>query len=154
MNKDCMFPLPEKGTFTIYYRPNCPYSEQAIKLLRNLRLREFPNSPPCLMSYKTATGCPVPFRAWNALEIINACYNGNKDKFFTELQRKTYKSAKPTHRTFPLIFDPKGNFIGGFNELQRLIALNNASPSATLLVSPAKGSQYPYPYSGAYAPVP
>lgn len=149
-----MFPLPQKGTFTVYFRPNCPYSEQAIKLLRNLRLREVNGAPPCLMSYKTATGCPVPFRAWNALAIIEGCFNGNKEKFFTELQKKTYKGSRKTHKTFPLVFDPKGQFIGGFDEFQRMVALNETRPSATLLTSPSVGSQYPYQYSGGYTPRP
>jgi len=95
-----------KEGFTIFYSDYCPYCREALKILNGLRRTR-----------------GIPFRAVDFNEI-----NGDKAAVLAYLNRnRTRFNFDPKHTTKPVILF-NGTFIGGCNELQRLVGGNQRSP--------------------------
>jgi glutaredoxin len=85
------FQSPEIGKYTIYSKSGCKFCDKA-KIYLSLIDKEY-------------------------VEIPCDEYLLNRDAFLAFIRGKT----NTAHRTFPMIFDSEGNFIGGYTELEKSI---------------------------------
>ena len=77
-------------TYTLYIKTHCPYSINAMKLLKRKKIK---------------------FIKHNVDEI------GGTQAVITALKQKKFIANKCKHNTVPIIFNDSGKFIGGYDDL-------------------------------------
>ena len=97
-------PLPTNDVeFTIYYKSGCPFSERAVKLLKN--------------GINNKTKSPITFAAYEVKELFKYVY---PDLDYYNAKQKLQKDLGDVHNTFPIVFCRK-TFIGGLNDLKNIL---------------------------------
>lgn len=99
------FPEPSHQVFTVYYKASCPYSREALKLLRSRG---------------------ILYQAWEYEALVVIARQQGYPDVKTMLQQKLRKyGLRPNHTTFPIVFRPIAGrgveFIGGCAELTRML---------------------------------
>ena len=81
--------------FTLYIRPSCPYSQEAISIIKR----------------KKHTSTVVNVDDYNGISSV-----------VSDLKKSKCIPRTVTHKTVPIVFDQNGKFIGGYTELAKYIA--------------------------------
>jgi len=98
-------PLPSNDIdFTIYYKSGCPYSEKAVRLLKN--------------GYNNNTKSPIVFAAYEVSSLMQNLYGDN----YNIAKQKLISNLNVNQTTFPICFIKK-RYIGGSDKLEFI--LNN-----------------------------
>ena len=97
-------PLPTNEVeFTIYYKRGCPYSEGAVKLLKN--------------GINNRTKNPIKFAAYEVKELFKYVYPNLNDY---DAKQKLQKDLGVVHNTYPIVFCRK-RYIGGSDKLEYVL---------------------------------
>lgn len=92
---DLINKIKRHNTFVIFYIPDCPYCQAALKLLKDKN---------------------VPFKGYNIYSI-----NGGFPVLYDALSKNANKiNFINSHKTKPIIFY-NGNFIGGYDNLIKFL---------------------------------
>lgn len=78
-------------TYTLYIKSYCPYSINAMKLLKKKKIKFIKHDVEKL---------------------------GGTQAVITALKKKQFIANKSKHNTVPIIFNDSGKFIGGYDDLQ------------------------------------
>ena len=82
-------------TFTVYIKPQCPYSKNAIRLLKERKMKY-------------------------TVHDINKY--GGIEPVVKALKKNKFIPNRSRHNTVPIVFDSDDKFVGGYTELETYLA--------------------------------